>query len=67
MHDYDKVKESHSEKEAEALLKYMVQHNIHHSEELHDLAHSLPEEVSNKVHEALEVYNKANEKASGSL
>ena len=62
MHDYQHIHQAHSPEEAKVLLKYMVDHNVHHSEELHELAHSLPEEVSAIVHEALEVYNKANTK-----
>ena len=30
-----------SPEERLALLKYMVQHNAHHAEELHELAHTL--------------------------
>ena len=43
---------AHSPEEALALLKYMADHTRHHSEELHELAHSVSGEAAELIHEA---------------
>ena len=48
-HDHDHDHAHHSPEEALALLAYMVQHNRHHAEELHELAHSMDDETIRKV------------------
>ncbi len=54
-----------------ALLTYMLDHNRHHAEELHDLAHDLSDEgkeaAAALLHEALEAYEKGNEKLAQAL
>jgi len=49
---------AHTPKEAEALLKYTLQHNHAHEEELHDLAHMLEDlglsEAALEVHYSLD-------------
>lgn len=52
--------------ETAALLKYMLDHNRHHADELHDLAHGLDGEARELVHAAvidLETANSKMEKA----
>ena len=44
--------EHHSPEEAIALLNYMTQHNRHHIEELHDLAHSIEGDAESLIHDA---------------
>ncbi len=51
-----------SPEEVLALLKYMLEHNRHHAEELHDLAHQVPEDVEKILHESLLQYEAGNEK-----
>ncbi len=50
-----------SPEEALALLKYMLDHNRHHAEELHDLAHSFDESAADLLHEAVDRLYESNE------
>lgn len=54
-----------------ALLTYMLDHNRHHAEELHDLAHDLAEdgkaEAAALLHEALADFDRGNEKLAKAL
>ena len=49
-----------SPEEAFALLKYMLDHNRHHAEELHELAHSFDEVTAGLLHDAVDEMNEAN-------
>lgn len=49
-----------SPEEALALLKYMIDHNKHHAEELHDLSHSFDELTADLLHDAVDKMNDAN-------
>jgi G3E family GTPase len=55
----------------QALLNYMLEHNIHHAEELHDLAHQLDAagnvEAASAVHGALELYQQGNAELARAL
>ena len=53
--------------EALALLAYMVQHNRHHAEELHELAHSMEDEPAQLIHDAILDFNLGNEKLDEAL
>ena len=53
--------------EANALLKYMIGHNHHHSEELEELAASFTESVQEKIHEAVRLMEEGNEKLKEAL
>ncbi|MCR5154417.1 MAG: cobalt transporter [Lachnospiraceae bacterium] len=76
-HEHDHHEHSHhhdgektSPEEALALLNYMVGHNKHHAEELHELAHSVSGEAAELLHSALKDYEEGNvklEKALGLL
>ena len=54
-----------------ALLKYMLEHNRHHGEDLHELHHSLEgagkNEAAKLVAEALHFYDHGNEKLAEAL
>ena len=54
-----------------ALLTYMLDHNRHHAQELHELAHDLSDEGKDAaaalLHEALEAYEQGNEKLAQAL
>ena len=60
-----------SQKETLALLNYMIDHNKHHGEDLHEIYHAL-EAADNKdagelVHEAMRLYDDGNEKLAEAL
>jgi hypothetical protein len=50
-----------------ALLKYMVEHNRHHAEELHELAHKLSGETAELIHQAVHDFDHGNEKLEAAL
>ncbi|MBR4141945.1 MAG: cobalt transporter, partial [Firmicutes bacterium] len=50
-----------------ALLKYMVQHNAHHAEELHDLAHGCEGESADLLHQAVTDIEESNKKIEAAL
>lgn len=50
-----------SAEEALALLKYMLDHNRHHAEELHDLAHHFDEVAGDLLHDAVDKMNESND------
>ena len=50
-----------SPEEALTLLKYMLDHNRHHAEELHELAHNFDELTAGMLHDAVEEMNEAND------
>ena len=43
------------------LLKYMLDHNRHHAEELHDLAHNFDEVAGDLIHEAVDKLGESND------
>ena len=53
-----------SKDQAIALMSYMLDHNVHHAEELHELAHKLEisgeEEAAHLIDHALEKYSVGN-------
>ncbi|MBQ6314989.1 MAG: cobalt transporter [Mogibacterium sp.] len=50
-----------SPEEALALLTYMLSHNRHHAEELHDLGHCFDEVAGDLIHDAVDKLNESNE------
>ena len=50
-----------------ALLSYMLHHNEHHAEELHDLAHNIQGDASNLIHEAVHIFEDGNKKLAQAL
>lgn len=59
-HDHVHSHAASSPEEALALLKYMVDHNEHHAEDLHDLAHSFDEKTSLLIHDAVDKLAESN-------
>ena len=51
-HDHVHAHKAHSPEEALALLSYMADHNKHHAEELHELAHDMDDASAALIHEA---------------
>lgn len=66
-HEHGHTHEVHSPKETVALLTYMVGHNQHHAEELHELAHSVEGEAQQLLHEAVVELTLGNEKLAEAL
>lgn len=66
-HEHGHTREVHSPEETVALLTYMVGHNQHHAEELHELAHSVEGEAQQLLHEAVVELTLGNEKLAEAL
>ena len=66
-HHHDHVQGAVSAEERLALLKYMVQHNAHHAEELHDLAHGCGGQAAELLHEAVRDIEESNKKIEAAL
>ncbi len=49
-----------SPEEALALLTYMLDHNKHHAEELHDLGHCFDSVEADLIHDAVDKLNESN-------
>lgn len=62
---------AHSADETSALLNYMIDHNKHHGEDLHEIYHGLEsagkKEAANLVHEAMHQFDHGNEKLAEAL
>lgn len=62
---------AHSAGEDAALLKYMIDHNRHHNEDLHELYHSLADagnkDAATLVGEAMHFFDHGNEKLESAL
>lgn len=50
-----------------AILKYMLDHNEHHAEELHEIGHQVEGEASDLIHEAVALFEQSNEKLAAAL
>ena len=66
-HEHGHTHEVHSPEETVALLTYMVGHNQHHAEELHELAHSVEGEAQQLLHEAVVELTQGNKKLAEAL
>ena len=64
-HEHGDIPAFDSLEQAEALMSYMLDHNRHHADELHEvghkLAHSGKEEAAKLIHDAVDAFNKGNE------
>ena len=70
MHVVDKGNHSRasSPEETLALLKYMLGHNRHHAEELHELAHGVDNaDAQALLHEAVELLTASSDKLAEAL
>ena len=53
--------QAHSPEETFALLTYMLGHNRHHADELHELAHGVEDEAARDlIHEAVDALQESN-------
>lgn len=53
--------------ETVALLRYMLDHNRHHADELHDLAHNLDADAKELIHAAVIDFERGNDKIAKAL
>ena len=64
-HEHGDIPAFESLDQAEALMSYMLDHNRHHADELHEvghkLAHSGKEEAAKLIHEAVDAFGSGNE------
>jgi uncharacterized FlgJ-related protein len=64
-HEHGPVPAFESLEQAEALMSYMLDHNRHHAEELHEVGHKLAhtgkEEAAKLIHEAVDKFSAGNE------
>ncbi len=57
-----------SPEETLALLRYLLQHNRHHAEELHELAHNVDDGAAHTLlHEAVDALQESNDKLAAAL
>lgn len=66
-HDHDHHRGHASPEELLALLTYMLGHNRHHAEELHELAHGMDGEAAQLIHDAVVDFELGNEKLAEAL
>ena len=64
-HEHPHAHDVHSPEET--LLTYMLGHNRHHAEELHELAHSVDGEAQQLLHDAVVDFTLGNEKLEEAL
>ena len=63
-HDHHSHGQAHSPEETVALLTYMIDHNKHHGEDLHEIYHALADsgkaEAAELLHKAMHLYEDGN-------
>ena len=63
-HDHEHPHGADAVRQTRALLQYMLEHNRHHAEELHDLAHELSGQgkvaAADRIHEAIHSFDEGN-------
>jgi len=71
MHDHDHPhthgEAAVSKEERYALLRYMLNHNAHHAEELHELAHGCEGVAADLIHQAVDCIKESNAKLEEAL
>ena len=64
-HEHGDIPAFDSLEQAEALMSYMLDHNRHHTDELHEvghkLAHSGKEDAAKLIHDAVDAFARGNE------
>lgn len=66
-HTHDHHHDHSSPEETLALLNYMLGHNRHHAQELHELAHGVEGEAAELLHEAVDDLARSNDKLERAL
>lgn len=66
-HTHDHHHDHSSPEETLALLNYMLGHNRHHAQELHELAHGVEGEAARLLHEAVDDLARSNDKLERAL
>ena len=70
-HSHGEVSGFESTQQATALMGYMLDHNRHHAEELHELSHKLEAdgktEAAGKIHQAVDCFQQGNDLLEAAL
>ncbi len=67
-HEHEHTHAAASPEETLALLRYMLDHNRHHAEELRELAHGVGNEAAHALlHEAVDALNASADKLAEAL
>ena len=70
-HSHGEISGFESTEQATALMGYMLDHNRHHAEELHDLCHKLEAdgrtEAAGKIHQAVDCFQQGNDLLAAAL
>ncbi len=67
-HDHEHTHGAASPEETLALLRYMLDHNRHHAEELYELAHGVENEAAHALlHEAVDDLNASADRLAEAL
>lgn len=61
-HHHEHAEGHASMEETLALLTYMVNHNRHHAEEIHEIAHGIDGVAADLLHDAVDYFERGNEK-----
>jgi len=67
VHHHDSDHQELTSDKRNAVLQYMLDHNQHHAEELHELAHQAEGEAAELMHQAVELFEQSNEKLEAAL
>jgi len=67
LHAHNHSHEHVSPAQRNAVLHYMLEHNQHHAEELHELGHQTEGEAAQMIHEAVALFEQSNEKLAAAL
>lgn len=66
-HDHQHSHSEHTPEKRNAVLTYMLEHNVHHAEELHEIGHQVEGEASDLIHEAVALFEQSNAKLAAAL
>ena len=66
-HEHQHGTGSNTPEQRNAILTYMLEHNQHHAEELHELGHQTEGEASDLIHEAVTLFEQSNAKLEAAL
>lgn len=66
-HIHEHLSGASNSEEIIALLTYMIDHNKHHADEIHDMAHELNGESAKLLHDAVVLFEEGTQKLESAL
>ena len=66
-HEHQHGTSGQTPEQRNAVLTYMLEHNQHHAEELHELGHQVEGQASDLIHDAVDLFKQSNEKLEAAL